>query len=314
MKYYFSDSGFSKDVEDFVCVYAKNRLISYHYKSAIKKYIELYSVYDQNTLDLAEYSLLIDSGAYSIWNSGQPPINPAKYAYFCQDFLNSISHLNFKTIEFINLDVIPGVKNQPLTHDQIKYAQEKSWENYLFLNDKIPNLLPVFHQGDSFEYITKIEQLTKRYCISPANDKSVKQRLMWIQDVYRQASIDFKPHGLGFSNTSIAKANPWYSFDASTHALRAGFGVIMYSNGKDLIDIVFSDVRTKEDTGTHFGNLSKPEQQRILSEFLEIDPIFTYENVLSSGKYRKMLNMYFVSKFYETLPEPKNIIQGNLFM
>lgn len=314
VRYYFSDSSFSQDVEDFVCRYAKNRLISYHYKSAVKKYIELYSVYSQNTLDITQYSLLIDSGAYSIWNSEQPAINPAEYAFFCQELLQSVTHLNFKNIEFINLDVIPGVKNQPLTADQIKYAQEKSWENYIFLKDKVPNLLPVFHQGDSFEYITKIEESTLRYCLSPANDKSTSQRLLWIQDVYRYANSKFQPHGLGFSNSTIAKANPWYSFDASTHALRAGFGVVMYCNGEDLIDIVFSEVRTSEDTGTHFGNFSKTEQKRLLNEFLQINPIFTFDNIMNSGKYRKMLNMYYVSKFYETLPSPLNLVQESLFM
>jgi len=314
MKYYFSDSYISQEIEDFISKYAKNRLISYAYESSIKKYIEIYSKYHQNSLDLADYSLLIDSGAYSVWNSGKPPISREKYAEFCEQLLETIVNLPFKCIEFINLDQIPGIKNEPLTIDQIKEAEEKSWENYIWLNSRVQNMLPVFHQGDGFNYIAEIEKYTLRYCVSPANDKSVSQRMLWIQDVFRFANVNFQPHGLGFSNTSLAKANPWFSFDASTHALRAGFGVVMYANENNLIDIVFSDVRKSEDTGTHFYNLSPLERKHILNEFLSINPIFTLENIVKHGKYRRMLNMYYVSQFYENLKSPDNYVQESLFM
>ena len=304
---------FTDEIEDFVYPYAKNRLISYYYESSIKKYINLYRKYNGDVLDITDYSLIIDSGAYSIWNSNKPAILPQNYANFCLNLLESILDLPFKKIEFINLDVIPGIKNQPLTNDQIKYAEEKSLENFIYLNNKIPNLLPVFHQGDNFKYIYEIEKYTLRYCVSPANDKSTSQRMLWIQDVFRYANANFEPHGLGFSNSTIAKANPWYSFDASTHALRAGFGVVMYQTETDLMDIVFSDVRTAQDTGVHFDHFSKIEKDKILEEFMCINEKFTYDNIMKSGKYRKMLNMYYISHFYKNLSPPLNLIQETLF-
>ena len=314
MKYYFSDSSFDQETEDFVYAHAKNRLISYHYKSGITKYIKLYRKYNESILDISEYSLLIDSGAYSIWNSGKPPIDPKEYGDFCLKLLDDVSDLNFKTIEFINLDVIPGVKGDPLTRIQLEEAEEKSLENFIYLNDRIPKMMPVFHQGDDFKYIKEFEKYTLRYCVAPRQDQSISKRLLWIQDVFRIAEIDFKPHGLGFSNSTIARANPWYSFDASTHALRAGYGVIMYSNEEGMMDIVFSEVRTSEDTGTHFGNLTKIAQKELLDEFLKINPVFTLENILNSSKYRKMLNMYYVNKFYLNLKPPINLVQESLFM
>ena len=250
VKYYFSDSSFNADDELFYCKYALNRLISYHYKTSLYKYIDIYRKLHGEYLDLNNYNLLIDSGAYSIWNSGK---------------------------------------------------------NY------VPNLLPVFHQGDSFEYLHEIEKYTLRYCVSPANDKSVSQRLLWIQDVFKVANPNFKPHGLGFSNATIAKANPWHSFDASTHALRAGFGVIMYKIDDKLLDIVVSDVRTPETTGTHFKNFTKLEQQKILNDLQQVDDRFTYDNIVKEGKIRKMINVYNVSRYYESFSKPTNVIQETLF-
>jgi hypothetical protein len=313
VKYYFSDSSFNEEDEKFYCKYAKNRLISYHYYSSLKKYIEIYRKFNGHRLDITEYKLLIDSGAYSIWNSGKPPIDVHDYKKFCLEFLISIWDLPFKSVEFINLDQIPGERNKPVTRDDVLYAQEKSLENYLILKNYVPNLLPVFHQGDDFKYLKIIEENTLRYCVSPANDKSVQQRLMWISDVFNQANPKFKPHGLGFSNSTIAKANPWHSFDASTHALRAGFGVIMYKIEDKLLDIVVSDVRSPETTGTHFKNFTKLEQQKILDDLLSIDSTFTYENIMSKGKIRKMINVYNVSKFYKNFRKPQNVVQGALF-
>lgn len=313
VNYYFSDSSFNEEDEKFFCKYAKNRLISYHYQSALRKYIEIYKKFNGTLLNVNNFNLLIDSGAYSIWNSGKPPIDVHEYKKFCLEFLLSVSDLPFNRIEFINLDVIPGERNKPITREDVLYAQQKSYENYLILKNYVPNLLPVFHQGDDFEYLTLIEDNTLRYCVSPANDKSVPQRLLWIQDVFKKADIKFKPHGLGFSNPTIAKTNPWFSFDASTHALRAAYGVIMHPIENNLIDLVVSDVRKPEDTGTHFENLSKYEQEVILDSLLQIDKRFTYDNIKDSGKIRKMINVYNISNFYSTFINPQNIIQETLF-
>ena len=313
VRYYFSDSSFNEEDEKFFSKYAKNRLISYHYHSSLKKYIEIYRKFNGIRLDVSEYNLLIDSGAYSIWNSGKPAIDVHDYKKFCLEFLLSISDLPFKTIEFINLDQIPGQRDKPVTRDDILFAQDKSLENYLILKNYVPNLLPVFHQGDDFNYLQIMEENTLRYCVSPANDKSVQQRLMWISDVFKKANPKFKPHGLGFSNSTIAKANPWFSFDASTHALRAGFGVIMYPFGDNLLDIVVSNVRSPEQTGTHFKNLSNYEQSQILNTLIDIDERFTYENIESQGKIRKMINVYNVSTFYANFKKPENIVQETLF-
>ena len=96
MKYYLSDSWIGKDIEEFAYPFAKNRLISFHYKKQIERYIEIYRAYNGTELDISEYSLMIDSGAYSVWNSGKAPINIYEYAWFCIDLLKELRDMPFK--------------------------------------------------------------------------------------------------------------------------------------------------------------------------------------------------------------------------
>tara|TARA_R100001594_G_scaffold138970_1_gene182983 strand:- start:540 stop:1484 length:945 start_codon:yes stop_codon:yes gene_type:complete len=313
MKYYLSDSWIGKDIEEFAYPFAKNRLISFHYKKQIERYIEIYRAYNGTELDISEYSLMIDSGAYSVWNSGKAPINIYEYAWFCIDLLKELRDMPFKTVEFINLDVIPGERDKPVTKAHIDKAQTKSWENYEWLKERVPNVMPVFHQGDDFKYLEMMNNETLRYCVSPANDKSTQQRLMWIQDVFRKASSDFKPHGLGFASDKIADANPWYSFDAATHGLASAYGHVMYSNGQRFVIMCFSNKRQSDELGTHFLNMPKPERDIILSELIQLNERFTYDNLVKDGKLRRMVNMYYLVKHYENRKSPKNLIQANLF-
>ena len=109
--------------------------------------------------DLAkDIHFLVDSGAYSIWNSGKPPLKVEIYEAFCLDVIKKAKG-EFKKLEFINLDKIPGERNVPVTQEDIEEAQQVSWKNYLYLKDKVQNVLPVFHQGDDFLYLTMIIQI-----------------------------------------------------------------------------------------------------------------------------------------------------------
>ena len=80
-----------------------------------------------------------------------------------------------------------------------------------------------------------------------------------------------------------------------------------------MMDIVFSDVRGPDDTGTHFLKFSVMEQLKLKEEFLAIDKMFTYDNLIASGQTRHLLNCYFMSKYYEKYNYTTQVIQGSLF-
>jgi len=305
---YFSDAAVKEEDELFIYKHTKHRLISYHYKSAVYKFIDICL---RN--DLAKDTcFLVDSGAYSIWNSGKPPLKVEIYEAFCRDVINKAKD-QFKKLEFINLDQIPGERNHPVTIEHIEEAQVKSWENYLYLYRRIPNVLPVFHQGDGLEYLEMIEDITNRYCISPANDRSTKSKLLWCNEVFGRIKDNAMPHGLGFSSSEVAKKNKWYSFDAATHALRAAFGTLVYYNGHEMMDIVCSHVRTNEDTGAHFHCLTKVEQGLIEDSLKELRSDFTIDSIFNDGNIRKLANICYMSKFYNDFVPQKQLIQESLF-
>ena len=305
---YFSDASVKEEDELFIFKHTKHRLISYHYKNAVYKFIDICL---RN--DLAkDICFLVDSGAYSIWNSGKPPLKVDIYKDFCLDVIDKAKG-QFKKLEFINLDKIPGIRNTVVTREHIEEAQVKSWENYLYLHERIPNVLPVFHQGDDFKYLTMIENITSRYCVSPANDRSTNSKLLWCNEVFGRINENAMPHGLGFSSSVVAKKNKWYSFDAATHALRAAFGTLIYYNGVEMMDIVCSNVRTNEDTGTHFHNFSKIEQDMIEDSLKELRSDFTIASVFNDGKIRKLANICYMSRFYNDFVPQRQLIQKSLF-
>ena len=305
---YFSDASIKEEDELFINKHTKHRLISYHYKSAVYKFID---VCLRNNL-ANEISFMVDSGAYSIWNSGKPPLKVEVYEEFCHDVIKR-SKNEFKLLEFINLDVIPGERNKPVTKDNIEVAQVKSWENYIHLNNSVANVLPVFHQGDDFRYLHMIEDKTLRYCISPANDRSTPSKLLWCNEVFGQINENAKPHGLGFSTSEVVKCNNWASFDAATHALRAAFGTLVYYNGDKMMDIVFSDRRSPKDTGTHYYKLGGKERQIIDDKINAIGEGFNSETLFTDGNKRRLANIYFMSRFYDDFEAPKQVIQESLF-
>ena len=313
MNYYFSDSAVRYDHEEFKVKYCKNRLFSYAYKSAVRRFFLIYlDLWYNDRIDLKDHSVIIDSGAYSVWNSGKKPIDIDEYIKFCLDIHDMFGHM-FKKIEYVSLDVIPGEKGRETTPDDIKYAQETGWSNYEYIFDRVPNVLGVFHQGDDFQYLHDMENKSDRYCVSPRNDASTDVKLAWLNDVFRVIKNNAKPHGLGFSSQSVSKHNDWYSFDAATHALRAAFGTVVYFNGEQMMDFVFSDVRLPEDTGTHYLKLKPREQMLLRDEFLAIDEQFTFDNLVESGTTRHLINCYFMSKYYEKYNYSRQAIQESLF-
>lgn len=56
------------------------------------------------------------------------------------------------------MDCIPGTFGRVRTQKEIEESPIKSWENYLYMKDKLKSrdkLIPIFHQEESFEHLKK---------------------------------------------------------------------------------------------------------------------------------------------------------------
>lgn len=171
--------------------------------------------------------LLLDSGAFSVWNRGAT-IDLDAYIQFCIDH-PTVSY-------FVNLDVIPGKPGdvKSLTKDAIEGAAQAGWDNYQKMLRRLPieKVVPVFHQNDGFHWLEKYLDFGTPYIgISPANDRSTSQRLVWMEQVKKwvvnsAGQSIVKMHGFAVTSFRLMKFWQWESVDSASWLRVAANGSI----------------------------------------------------------------------------------------
>lgn len=122
--------------------------------------------------------LYIDSGAFSIWRSGGKLDLPL---YISR--LHKLKEL-VPNIVIINMDVIPGEMGRKPTEAEINFSCEASFDNFKILQSEGFNVMPVFHQYDKRNWLDiYMKENPMILGISPANDRSVKDRIVWLDAV-----------------------------------------------------------------------------------------------------------------------------------
>ena len=111
--------------------------------------------------------LMIDSGAFSVWKGGLPPLDVHEYIRFCQ----AVPEASY----YVNLDTIPGRPNESgsYTRENVAEACRTSWRNYRAMVAELPKdkVIPVFHQGDTVDWLDKYLNYGVSYIgISPTSD------------------------------------------------------------------------------------------------------------------------------------------------
>ena len=153
-------------------------------------------------------NIIIDSGAFSAWNSGHE-VDRNELLVFYKAIRKA-----FPEAHFINLDVIPGAKGRKPTKKEADEACRLSWENFLWFKEHGVTTLPVFHEDDNWDYLNMMMKETDYIAISPANDSSVKRRMMWLDKVYSILKADYKTHGLAATSKRLLERYPFYSVDS----------------------------------------------------------------------------------------------------
>lgn len=169
--------------------------------------------------------MLLDSGAFSAWNTGKP-IDLDEYIEY---ILLNREHVD----AYINLDVIPGNPGKTPTPAEVELSAEESWKNFEYMESSCLSPLPVFHQGERFYWLKKmVDHGCKYICISPANDRSTEQKIQWLDKVFdylcdEHGDCPVHTHALGVTSADIMFRYPWHSVDSTTW-LAAGsrFGLL----------------------------------------------------------------------------------------
>lgn len=159
-------------------------------------------------------AFLLDSGAFSAWNSGRA-IDLAEYIAFAKDFI-ARHKAGIEHIYIVNLDVIPGRRGEVPTTKMVAEAAKEGWANMLEMERAGLTPLHIFHQGEDFSVLDALSKRHRYIGISPSNDASVKDRHAWLQKVYRIIRAGNMTHGFGVTAKRLMRDFPWYSVDSTS--------------------------------------------------------------------------------------------------
>ncbi len=154
--------------------------------------------------------LIVDSGAFTVWNQDDEPISLEHYISFCKELTQSAKC----PVTFMSLDVIPGSKTDGPTPDQSAAACQEGWDNYKTMRAAGVNAVPTFHEFDDFDWLFQMLNHTDHIAVSPRKSGvSREQKLEWLGKLFSAVGIDTKVHGLGIANSEAVESFPFYSVD-----------------------------------------------------------------------------------------------------
>lgn len=237
--------------------------------------------------------VFVDSSAYGAWTRSLE-IDIDDYI----DYLNENEGC-FSVIA--SLDVIPGDKGHFATRQQVISASETSWENYLYMYERVldkDRVIPVFHVGEPWEYLDKILAYShldgsKIQYIGLGGLVGVNSndRIKWLSRVFDiikgSSNPEIKTHAFGVTALHILEQFPFASADSTSAVMTAAMGSIMTPYG----DISFAK---KEGGADKFRRLGKPIQDSILKLIEESGLKFTIDEIADSLYVREAINCQYL--------------------
>ncbi len=195
VKFYFVYSGNLMEREVIQRLRPPNLLLSYFYfkNKSMKEVIKSLG-YKPN--------ILLDSGAYSAFNSGKRH-NIFDYMEYLRDKENSL---------FIEKYMAYDVIQDPIS----------TYENFIFMKERGLNPVPVFHYGSEIGWLDKYYEMGERFIGLGSTVPEKKKQLirMWINELCVRY-LDLQFHVLGTSRREIIDHCDIYSCD-STGWIRTG--------------------------------------------------------------------------------------------
>lgn len=164
-------------------------------------------------------NIIIDSGAFSAWTK-KIIIDIDQYIALCKELFLSRK----ENMYFVNLDVIPGDFGRKPTKDEIEKSAQKGWNNMEHMENNGIKCIHVFHQHEDFKWLDKLVKHQEYIGISPANDVTKQQRMVWLDQVFGRIKNTVKTHGFGATAQEIIHRYPWFSVDSTSWKAPAVWG------------------------------------------------------------------------------------------
>lgn len=236
--------------------------------------------------------LFIDSGAFSAHTKG--------IEIDVDEYIEYLNENDDAFTIYAQVDKIPGRFGQPKTREEKLEAPRISWENYLYMVERLKSpkkLLPVFHQGEDFKWLHNILEYRDKngepieyMGVSPANDVSTVLKDKWLRSVYdiitRSSNPNIKTHALGMTSLKVLEKYPFTSADSTSWIMTAVNGSIFSDYGTILV----SDV--SKNNPSHYNFLHPTAKQTIL-DFISKHG-FTMEQLSTDYKQRELYNITYL--------------------
>ena len=204
--------------------------------------------------------LFIDSGAFTAFTK--------KKVVDVDDYIEFINSIDDQVYIFAQVDKIPGEWGKERTPEQVAEAPKLSWENYLYMVNKVKSpekLLPIFHQGEDFSWLKNMleykytegplkGQYIKYIGISCSKDITSTAWAPWFdmcfKMIHESNNPNVKTHAFGMTSLKLLEQYPFTSADSTSWVRSAGFGNIVLGG-----TTVYTSSRNPDDPG-YIKNLS----------------------------------------------------------
>ena len=198
MKIYFACTGkdepiylMKNNMSDILC--------SFHYYKTQTEFIS-------NLIKKAA-DIFIDSGGFSADTLGTP-INIDDYCKFLHDT---------KAKNYVVLDKIGDAS---VTYKNLQYMRKKGL-----------NPFPVFHTGESEDWLLKFLETSDKIALGGMVGASPQVLISWLDKVWK-VILNVKPqmivHGFGITSPEVMDRYPWFSCDSSSFKSGKRFGRIIH--------------------------------------------------------------------------------------
>ena len=181
-------------------------------------------------------NLFVDSGAFSVAHSGK--------TVDVDEYIDFIKQTNDFVNVYAQLDSIPFPE---LNAKTARECSELSWQNYLYMVDRIPSpekLLPLYHFGEPKENLkrilnTPIDALGGKppsyIGIGGRHGVTTDQQINYFDDIFKiiknSDNPNVKVHAFGVTVLRLLEQFPFFSADSTSYLKYAIYGIIITKYG-----------------------------------------------------------------------------------
>ena len=213
----------------------------------------------------AKINLMVDSGAFSAWQSGA--------VVDLKAYIEWLKQHKDQLFSYVALDVMPDEGMGTISPNQCARA---SYKNLQVMLDAGLKPIPVFHQGESFWWLARLLKDGHDYIgIGGSATLSLPKRVEWLNEVFtllcdKDGLPCVKTHGFGMGSPDLIWNYPFYTVDSTTWIGSPGFGRFVIPDAERVGKAAARDAgRSSKGFGSHLVTLGK-EEREVVDKYLAL--------------------------------------------